>query len=118
MPSNDWPGRDLAQRAADIVDAIDAIESFIGGMTEEQFLCDRRTQSAVERELLTVGEACARILMMDEAVEMRFPDVPWRAIRSMGNILRHEYGRVDPAIVWTTITGLDLKTLVTAARTL
>lgn len=118
MPSSDWSGRDLAQRAEDVLDALSAIDSFIGGMAKERFLDDRKTQSAVERELLTIGEACAKILAVDETVETRFPGVPWRSIRGMANILRHEYGRVDPEVVWVTITGPDLRTLAEAIRAL
>lgn len=117
MPSKEWSGRDVAQRAKDILDAVAAIESFIVGMTEKHFLGDRKTQSAVERELLTIGEACAKILEMDDSVEAGFPSVPWRNIRGMGNILRHEYGRVDPEIVWSTIKGPDLQTLAQAVAT-
>lgn len=87
-------------------------------MTRQQFMADRKTQSAVERELLTIAEACAKFLAEDETIESRFPDVTWRSIRGMGNIIRHEYGRVDPDIVWSTITGPDLQTLAEAIRTI
>jgi uncharacterized protein with HEPN domain len=42
------------------------------------------------------------------------PDVPWRDIRDMGNFLRHEYDRVDLAVVWRTVTD-DLPPLKDAA---
>lgn len=116
MPSDHWSGRDMQQRARDILDALQAIRSYINGMTQAQYLSDRKTQSAVERELLTIAEACGKILAMDDSVESRFSTVAWRDIRGMGNIIRLEYGRVDPSIVWDTITGGDLDALAKAVQ--
>ncbi len=33
-----------------------------------------------------------------------FPDQPWAQIRSIGNRIRHEYFRIDDAILWEIIT--------------
>lgn len=87
-------------------------------MSKSDYLHDRKTQSAVERELLTVAEACGKMLDMEESIETRFPSVPWRSVRGLGNVIRHEYGRVDPNIVWDTITGDDLKRLSDALKAL
>jgi len=46
---------------------------------------------------------------------LRFPDVPWPEIAGIGNILRHEYHRVEPAIVWN-ITQTHLPSLARAVR--
>ena len=32
------------------------------------------------------------------------PTVPWQKIHGLGNLLRHEYRRIDPAILWSIIT--------------
>ena len=100
------------------MDAISAIRSFVSGVTANAYLRDRKTQSAVERELLTVAEACGKLLDMDENIEHRFPEVPWRAVRGIGNILRHEYGRVDGRLVWDTIEGAELEHLAQALTAL
>jgi len=47
--------------------------------------------------------------------KLRFPDVPWPEIAGIGNILRHEYHRVEPAIVWN-ITQTHLPSLARAVR--
>lgn len=117
MSSKEWSGSDLHKRARDVADAVTAIHSYVKGMSRAKYLSDRKTQSAAERELLTVAEAVAKILEMDDTVEGRFPLVPWRSIRGMGNI-RHEYESVDPAIVWNTITGDDLDALADAVGAL
>ena len=88
-------------------------------MDKRGFFADQKTKSAVERELLTISEACRAIHALEEAqgiapkdrLETRYPRVPWREIRGIGNILRHEYGRVDLEVVWSTIGSDDLSRL-------
>jgi uncharacterized protein with HEPN domain len=31
------------------------------------------------------------------------PEVPWQKIHGLGNMLRHEYRRIDPDILWSII---------------
>lgn len=119
MSSKKWTGSGVKQRLTDIVNAVQHIEDFINGFNEQRFLRDAKTQSAVEYQLLTISEACARILDLREDVRSRFPDVQWTAIRAMANVLRHEYGRVDPNVIWDTVQpGGDLYALASAVRTL
>ncbi len=33
------------------------------------------------------------------------PEVPWRKIHGLGNLLRHEYRHVDAEVLWSVITG-------------
>jgi uncharacterized protein with HEPN domain len=118
MSSKRWSGKEPAQRATDILEAIGFIRTYIKGVSFEQFTQDRKTQSAVERELLRIAEAAGKLLLIDETIEHRFPGVAWHHIRGIGNVLRHEYGRVDPSAVWDTITGPDLSNLEKAASKL
>ena len=74
---------------------------FVKGMSEAQFLKDRKTQKAVERELEILGEAAKGL---SEAARSRYPKVPFRAIIGMRNILAHDYGRVDPKELWATVS--------------
>jgi uncharacterized protein with HEPN domain len=30
--------------------------------------------------------------------------VPWQNIHGLGNLLRHEYRRIDPEILWSIVT--------------
>lgn len=97
------------------------------GLDRDASLSDQKTQSAVERELLTISEACRGINHLESEQNVpsknrlarRFPRIPWHQISAMGNLLRHEYGRVDSEIIWATATGSDLPNLsVPAARAL
>jgi uncharacterized protein with HEPN domain len=44
------------------------------------------------------------------SVETMIPDQPWSEIRAVGNVLRHEYDWVDPAVIWRIVSE-DLKPL-------
>lgn len=44
-----------------IREAVDNIHSFVANMTYEQFLIDKKTYSAVLRELIVIGEAAKRL---------------------------------------------------------
>lgn len=64
------------------------------------YVDDVKTKAAVERELQIVTEAAYRLKPEDEVL---CPGPDWRRIRGMGNILRHEYDRVDDEAVWNTV---------------
>jgi len=94
------PFRDAQTHLRDILEAIDLIWVFLGEMSFEDYKTDTKTQSAVERQLQIVTEAVVRL--GDEA-ETLCPGLDWKGYRGMGNILRHEYHRVDVKIVWDTV---------------
>jgi uncharacterized protein with HEPN domain len=56
---------------------------------------------AVERALQIVSEA-AKALPSDHLA--KYPDAPWNAIIGIGNILRHEYQRLDDKQLWEIAT--------------
>lgn len=61
-----------------------------------------------------LGEAATHI--PDEVVR-QWPDVPWRMMRDMRNLIIHEYFGVNPDIVWGTIND-DLPVVLAELRRL
>jgi uncharacterized protein with HEPN domain len=55
-------------------------------------------QSAVLRQLEVMGEAAKHV---SPSFKAAYPDIPWRQIAGMRDILIHAYNRVDLEIVWT-----------------
>jgi uncharacterized protein with HEPN domain len=94
------PFRNAQTHFEDILQSIDHIEEFLAGIDFEGYREDRKTRSAVERELQIITEAAIRL--GDEA-ETLCPGPDWKGFRGMGNILRHVYHRVDDQIVWNTV---------------
>ena len=88
------------------------IARYTAGMSFEEFAADQRTLDAVVRNLVTMGES---IRWIPEPVLAAHPDVPWRTMRGVRNVVVHEYFGVDAAILWTTVQ-YDLPPLVPRLR--
>lgn len=87
----------------DMQAAAATIAEHIADMTKDQFLADRKTQDAVERQILTLGEAASRV---SQGFRDANPQMPWRRLVVLRNFYVHAYHRVDPLSVWGTATGL------------
>jgi uncharacterized protein with HEPN domain len=95
MPSNLASVALLAMR-----DNIELAKRFVSGMSPEQFSGDIRTLYAVMRAPEIISEASRRL--PNDVLE-RHPDLPWRAIRDVGNFYRHQYDHVAETYVWRTV---------------
>ncbi len=84
----------------DIIEAIDEVAGFVNGMTAEVFFEDNKTQAAVERKFILIGEAARQ---MPETVKDTYPEIPWRNMKDMRNFAVHVYWAVESAVLWETI---------------
>lgn len=91
--------RDLAS-LADIVDAARLAVSFTKGVDRDAFDADLMIQSAVIRQIEVMGEATKRL---SEQFRESNPQIPWRNIAGMRDILIHAYDHVDPDEVWNAV---------------
>ncbi len=94
------PSKNPAQRLRDILDNIDAILAFTGGMDFGAFMADRKTVYAVTRALEILSEASRRL---PDDLKARHRGVDWVAVAAAGNVYRHEYETVDEAQLWRTV---------------
>lgn len=88
-------------RLNDMLEAIDAVAAMVGDAHFGQYRADYRLRRAVERCVEIISEASRHL-----PVELtgQFPDQPWPEIAAIGNLLRHEYQRVDDFIMWKVAT--------------
>ncbi|OHB64017.1 MAG: hypothetical protein A2Y77_16205 [Planctomycetes bacterium RBG_13_62_9] len=79
--------------------AIEKIDRYLTGMDYEGFTTNDMAVDAVVRELEIVGEAARNLstLFVEE-----HPEIPWRRIKAMRNVLIHQYFGVDLKVVWDT----------------
>jgi uncharacterized protein with HEPN domain len=84
-------------RIQHILDAISAIEGYIEGVTEDQFIANSEKRFATIKQIEIIGEACNRI---STQVKDANSEVPWAQIIGFRNISIHEYFSVSFHIVW------------------
>lgn len=106
------PSEDPARRFADIIDNIERIEQFTAGMSLEAFVAEEVVIFGVQYALLIISEAARKL---GPHAERLAPGQAWGDIRSIGNVLRHQYDDVDPEVIWW-IVQRDLATLKFAAQ--
>ncbi|WP_371480493.1 DUF86 domain-containing protein [Agrobacterium sp. DSM 25558] len=85
----------------EMLDAINGIEVHTTGKTIEDFERDWLLKLAIQRALEIISEASRHI---PDDLLTTVPDVPWKQIRGVGNVLRHEYHRVADDVVWAVVT--------------
>jgi uncharacterized protein with HEPN domain len=96
----------------DIVESGTAILEYTKDISFEQFNHDRKTCSAVIRELEIIGEAVGKL---PDDVKQKHLDVEWQDIKDFRNLLIHEYFGVDLEIVWKVIQD-DLPGLLNSVK--
>jgi uncharacterized protein with HEPN domain len=86
-----------------MVEAIRLIQSYVDGISREEFFADKKTQQAVVMNILILGEAATQV--GNECAERanQHPVVPWRSMRGMRNRLAHGYFDINLDVVWDTV---------------
>jgi len=87
---------------------------FAAGKTLATFSADRMARAATERALMIVGEAAGRV---SQAFRESHPEIPWRRIVGLRNVLAHEYGQVVVERIWALVED-DLPRLAAALERL
>jgi uncharacterized protein with HEPN domain len=92
----------------DMLDAALAIREFTGGTSFREYTDNKMMRSAVERQLEILGEAARRV---SDAFKQRHPEIAWRQIVGLRNVLAHEYGDIRQERIWQ-IVSRDLPALI------
>ncbi|MFM9958492.1 MAG: DUF86 domain-containing protein [Phycisphaerales bacterium] len=92
------PRRDARALLEDVVAAGSAAAAIAGRTNFEGYVSDMVIRSAIERQLMIVGEAVARLRDLDRSIAERLG--PVESIVGFRNILVHGYHMVNHEVVW------------------
>jgi len=92
---------DQLGRLRDILAAARLIGTYVKNTTETDFYADKQKQDAVIRRIEIIGEAAAHVT---EASRQAVPELAFRKMRGMRNIVAHDYANVDLRIGWEVAT--------------
>ena len=91
--------KDLRVYLAHILECAQKIERYTAD-GKDRFVSDTMVQDAVLRNLEVIGEATKRL---DDAYRRAQPQIPWRAVAGLRDVLIHQYEGVDLDRVWNVV---------------
>ena len=92
--------RDVQLYLNDILSSISNIDLFVKGVSKVSFKRNIEKQSAVARQLEIIGEA---VKNLPEDVRRLCPEIPWKDIAGLRDVMIHSYHRVDVEKIWNVI---------------
>ena len=108
------PRRKWKLRIRHILDAIDKIRVYTASVSLEAFSVNDLVVDAALRNFMVIGEATRHI---PTHVTTAYPQIPWRLMQDMRNVVVHDYPNVSLQVVWETIQH-DLPLLLEPLRNL
>jgi len=87
----------LALRLADIIEAVERIRGETAGVPLDAFEADWRKRWLVERGVEIISGASRHLT---NELKARYPEIPWPKVAGIGNVLRHDYERIAPDVLW------------------
>jgi uncharacterized protein with HEPN domain len=92
--------RDMGLYLEDVFESIKQIQEYTDGIEEDEFYTNQLIQDAVARRFAIIGEAVKHIT---DYYREQHPEIEWKKIAGMRNILVHEYFEINLKRVWNTI---------------
>jgi uncharacterized protein with HEPN domain len=91
---------------------IRGVADTVGSVEFDTYTSVYHMERTVERAVQIISEA---VRALPPGLKDRYPDVEWTKIAAIGNILRHEYERVDPKAMWeiATVRLPELEKIIT-----
>lgn len=107
--------RDVRVYVEDVLESIARVEEYTKEIGADDFYGDTQMQDAVLRRLEIIGEAVKNI---PKEIRARYPEIPWKNVAGMRDVLIHEYFGVNLRRVWKVVQEdiFDLKSKMLEVR--
>jgi uncharacterized protein with HEPN domain len=92
--------RDEIMYLRDIIQSCQKILQFTKGLSQDDLKTDLKTYDAVVRNLEIIGEAAKHI---SGGLRGQLPDIEWRKIAGLRDLLAHDYFGIDDDILWDIV---------------
>jgi len=92
--------RNIKLYLQDIWESTLAIEEYTQNLAEDEFYSNRQVQDAIIRRLEIIGEAVKNV---DDDFRNEYPQIPWKKIAGMRDVIAHEYFGVKLERVWDVV---------------
>lgn len=83
-----------------ISESIEAVFSYVGDMSFDEYDSQELIQDAVNMRLQIIGE---NVNKLPVGLRDAFPNIAWYKIRGLRNIISHDYSILDCRIIWNII---------------
>jgi uncharacterized protein with HEPN domain len=83
-----------------ILESIELIENYTANKTISDFIKSVQFQDSIIRRIEIIGEA---VKNLPDDVKNSYPEVPWKEIAGMRDVLIHEYFGIDLELTWQVV---------------
>ena len=84
----------------DVLETIDRVQAKVANKTFAEFEADWEFRFVIQRAIEIISEAAKRLPAELKATR---PEIRWRSVAGIGNVLRHEYHTISNKIIWDVV---------------